>query len=72
MALSLGISPKLANTGKWQEIPTDDYTPLEQGAVLTKAGAANPTAKAYMDFLRTPEARVIFDHYGFRLPEKKR
>ncbi len=71
VALSLVTSPKLATTGKWQEIPAEDYTPLEQGAVLTKAGAANPAAKAYMDFLRTPEARVIFDRYGFRLPAKK-
>lgn len=71
VALSLVISPKLANVGKWQEIPAGDYALLEQGAVLTKIGSANPTAKAYMDFLRTPEARAIFDHYGFRLPEKK-
>ena len=71
VALSLVTSPKLANMGKWQEIPAEDYTPLEQGAVLTKTGAGNPTARAYMDFLRTPGARVIFDHYGFRLPEKK-
>ncbi len=71
VALSLVTSPKLANVGKWQEIPTEDYSPLEQGAVLTKTGTGNPSAKAYMDFLRTPEARAIFDHYGFRLPEKK-
>ncbi len=71
VALSLVTSPKLANVGKWQEIPAEDYTPLEQGAVLTKTGAGNPTAKAYMDFLRTSEARAIFDHYGFKLPEKK-
>ncbi len=71
VALSLVTSPKLANVGKWQEIPAEDYNPLEQGAVLTKAGMGNPTAKAYLEFLRTPEARAIFDHYGFRLPEKK-
>ena len=71
VALSLVTSPKLANVGKWQEIPAGDYTPLEQGALLTKTGAGNPAARAYMDFLRTPEARAIFDHYGFRLPDKK-
>ena len=71
VALSLVTSPKLANVGKWSEIPAEDYAPLEQGAVLTKTGVGNPTAKAYMDFLRTPEARAIFDRYGFRLPEKK-
>ena len=71
VALSLVLSPKLANVGKWQEIPVDDYNKLEQAAILTKRGADNPLARAYLDFLRTPEARAIFDHYGFRLPEKK-
>ena len=71
VALSLVTSPKLAGLGKWQVIPAGDYAPLEQGAVLTRAGANNPTARAYMEFLRTPEARAIFDHYGFRLPAPK-
>ena len=71
VALSLVLSPKLAKVGKWQEIPADDYAKLEQAAVLTKAGAGNPLAREYLDFLRSPEARAIFDRYGFRLPEKK-
>jgi len=71
VALSLVLSPKLAKVGKWQEIPGADYNRLEQGAVLTNAGASNPLAKIYLEFLRSPEARAIFDHYGFRLPEKK-
>ena len=71
VALSLVIAGPNAKVGKWQEIPADKYVPLEQAVVVTKQGAGNPLAKAYVDFLRTPEARVIFDHYGFRLPEKK-
>ena len=72
VALSLVLSPRLASVGKWQEIPAGDYAPLEQAAVLTKAGANSALARAYLDFLRSPEARAIFDQYGFRLPEKKR
>lgn len=71
VALSLVLSPKLSKVGKWQEIPAEDYNKLEQAAILTKQGTANSTAHAYLDFLRSPEARSIFDHYGFRLPEKK-
>ena len=70
VALSLVLSPRLAKVGKWQEIPAEDYNRLEQGAVLTKQGAGHPLARAYLDFLRSPEARAIFDRYGFRLPEK--
>ena len=47
-------------------MPADTYNKLEQGVVLTKAGAANPLAKAYVEFLRTDEARAIFEKYGFK------
>ncbi len=66
VALSLVLSPKLSKVGKWWEIPADTYNKLEQGAVLTKAGTNNPLAKAYIDFLKTDEARAIFDKYGFK------
>ena len=66
VALSLVLSPKLAKIGKWWEVPTDAYNKLEQGVVLTKAGANNPLARAYIDFLKTDEARAIFDRYGFK------
>ncbi len=67
IALSLVMSPKLEKVGRYFEIPTDSYPPLEQGAVVTKIGAAKPLAKAYLEFLRSPDARKIFDRYGFRL-----
>ncbi len=67
VALSLVLSPRLAGVGRYFEIPPAEYPPLEQGAVLTKAGAAKPLARRYLDFLRSAEARKIFDRYGFRL-----
>lgn len=66
VALSLVLSPKLSKVGKWWEVPADTYNKLEQGVVLTKAGMGNPLAKAYIDFLKTDEARAIFDKYGFK------
>jgi molybdate transport system substrate-binding protein len=69
VALSLVMSPKLEKVGKYFEIPIDSYPPLKQGAVLTKIGATKALAKAYLDFLRSPDARKIFDRYGFRLTQ---
>ena len=66
VALSLVLSPKLSKVGKWWEVPADTYNRLEQGAVLTKQGAGNPLARAYIEFLRSDEARAIFDRYGFK------
>jgi len=68
VALSLVLAPVLAGTGRWVEIPPSAYASLEQAAVLTTRGAANPAAARYLAFLRTPAARAIFDRFGFRLP----
>lgn len=69
VALSLVASPKLAQQGKFYEIPESSHPRLEQGAVLTNIGKENPLAKTYLDFLRSAPARAIFNRYGFRLPE---
>jgi molybdate transport system substrate-binding protein len=69
VALSLVASPKLTNVGKFYEIPEASYPRLEQAAVLTKRGKENPVAGAYLQFIRSEQARTIFDRYGFRLPE---
>jgi molybdate transport system substrate-binding protein len=68
VALSFVLSPKLAGKGKWAEIPETSYPRLEQAAVLTTRGATNPAAVLYLKFLRSTEARRVFDRYGFRLP----
>lgn len=69
VALSLVLSPKLAKKGAFTQVPIDAYPRLEQAAVITKKGASNPEAAAYMEFLRSKEAREIFNRYGFLLPE---
>lgn len=69
VALSLVLSPKLTKKGTWVEVPESNYPRLEQAAVLTKKGAENPMAAKYLEFLRSPEARAVFDRYGFRLPQ---
>jgi molybdate transport system substrate-binding protein len=68
LALSLALSPKLKVAGRYVEIPESTHAPLEQGAVLTTRGSANAAARAYLAFLRSAEARAVFDEFGFRLP----
>ena len=69
VALSLVLSPRLAGVGRYFEIPAADHDPLEQGAVLTNRGAKNDASRRYVAFLKSKEARAIFDRYGFRLPD---
>ena len=70
VALSLVKAPKMAGIGKYFLVPESVHQVLEQGAILTTTGAANQLARQYMQFLRSAQARVIFDRYGFTLPAK--
>ncbi|MEK6211276.1 MAG: molybdate ABC transporter substrate-binding protein [Pseudomonadota bacterium] len=69
IALSLVMAPVVQGIGQYALIPEDAHPRLEQGAVLTVRGAKNPGAQAYMEFLRSPQARSIFEKYGFVLPK---
>jgi molybdate transport system substrate-binding protein len=68
VALSVVLSPALKNMGRWSEVPSTLYTPLEQGAVLTTRGATNPAAQRYLEFLRSEAAKKILHDYGYGIP----
>lgn len=71
IALSLVLAPNLKSVGRWSLIPAELHAPLEQGAVLTKRGSARPEALRYLEFLRSKEARAVFERFGFQLPSGK-
>lgn len=48
-------------------VPEDLHAPIRQDAVLLKTGADNEAAKAFLDFLRTPEATEIIESFGYSL-----
>lgn len=68
VALSLVLAPNLKGVGRWSLIPAEHHVPLEQGAVLTRRGSARPEAVRYLEFLRSTEARAVFERFGFQLP----
>lgn len=71
VALSLVRAPKLKGVGKYYEIPTADYPPIEQAAIITKIGSGNPLARKYLEFLRSEPARKIFAEFGFSEPNDR-
>ncbi len=62
VALSQAIT---APGGSRWIVPARLHKPIEQGAVLLKTGTANPSAKAFLAFLKGPEARAIIKKYGY-------
>ena len=48
-------------------VPASDHTPIDQQAVLLKTGANSVAAKAFMAFLKGPEAKAIIRRYGYEV-----
>jgi molybdate transport system substrate-binding protein len=46
-------------------VPAKLYTIISQDAVLLKKGADNEAARAFLAFLKGPEARAIKEKYGY-------
>jgi molybdate transport system substrate-binding protein len=65
-AYSLALSPAVGRLGRFVLIPESMHRPLRQRMVLLKS--AGPTAGAFYAFVKSAEARRIFDRYGFVLP----
>jgi molybdate transport system substrate-binding protein len=65
-AYSLALAPAVGSRGRYVLIPETMHRPLRQRMVLLKN--AGPAAEAFYEFVRGPEARRIFDRYGFVLP----
>lgn len=65
VALSAVLSPRTGNKGSRWDVPQDLFTPIRQDAVLLGHGADNPAALAFLDFLRTPEATMVIDSFGY-------
>ncbi len=56
-----------ATKGTRWEVPQNLYTPIRQDAVLLKKGADDDASKAFLEFLKGPEARAIIEKFGYGL-----
>ena len=65
VALSLALAPAMQRTGKYVEIPADDYPAIEQAAVILKSSRQKDAAKQFLEFLRTPAMVNVMKAYGF-------
>ncbi len=54
-----------AKEGARWTVPTNLYSAIAQDAVLLKPGAGSEAAKAFLAFLKEPEARAVIEKYGY-------
>ena len=55
------------NRGTQWLVPEKLHAPIRQDAVLLKNGANNEAARAFLAFLKRPEARSIIERFGYTL-----
>ena len=69
-AKSVVVAPQMQGHGKWIEVPTEAYQPIEQGMVILKHGAEMNAgaAKQFMEFMTSAKARAILEKFGYILP----
>ena len=51
---------------RW-EVPSSLHAPIRQDAVLLKTGADSEASKAFLTFLKGPEAQAIIERFGYAL-----
>jgi molybdate transport system substrate-binding protein len=66
VALSQVVSRK--GGSRWL-VPQADYPPITQDAVLLNRGRDSPGARAFLAFLRSPEAVKIIESFGYGVGE---
>ncbi len=68
VAYSYVKDPKHSNQGAYWLIPAEWHAPLEQQAVITKKGQDKAAAQAFMDFLKSDQAKAMILTFGYAVP----
>jgi molybdate transport system substrate-binding protein len=68
IALSLASAPPMRSRGRFTEVPSSEYAPIRQAAILVKASKRKGTAREFLNFLKQPEIVNLMSRYGFTQP----
>jgi molybdate transport system substrate-binding protein len=69
LALSLAVAPAMKGSGRYIEIPPDDYPPIIQAAVILKSSRNKELADQFLKFLKEPATVALMERYGFSIPK---
>jgi molybdate transport system substrate-binding protein len=65
VALSLALSPNMKDKGRYVEVPTDEYPPLDQACVVLGSSKNKETAREFLAFVKTAAIADVLRSYGF-------
>ncbi len=67
VAMSQVLDPRIKGQGSRWDVPINLHEPIKQDVILLMKGKDNPAAKALLEFIGSPQARKIIEHYGYEL-----
>lgn len=68
VSASLLMRPEFRERGVREPVPPASYPPILQGAILTRSGATNPAARAFLQFMGSDKARDLLARSGLTPP----
>src|SRR5215469_6781292 len=72
VALSLALSPSMRDKGRYIEIPTDEYPPIQQAGVILSSSKNKEAAEKFLSFVKTASVAETLKKYGFDVPSQAR
>jgi len=68
LAMSLARTPAMQQKGKYRDIPSSDYPPIEQAVVILKSSSQKDNAHRFMQYLKSEPVTSLLKEYGFSVP----
>ncbi len=69
LAFSLAVGPNLKEKGRYELVPTSDYPPIEQAAVIITSSKKKATAKQFIAYMKKPRIVSLMRDHGFVVPD---
>ena len=67
VALSLALSSNMKGRGRYTEVPSDEYPPIEQACVILGASKNKEAARQFLSFFKKPAIANVLKAYGFEV-----
>jgi molybdate transport system substrate-binding protein len=67
VALSLALSPNMKDKGRYKEIPTDEYPPIEQACVILSSSKNKEIAQQFISYFKSAAVADLLVGYGFEV-----
>jgi molybdate transport system substrate-binding protein len=65
VALSLALSPNMKDKGRYNEIPADEYPPIEQACVILGSSKNKDVAQQFLSYFKSAAVADLLAGYGF-------